>query len=162
LRPGLVDHKCAAHELLAIERCDHFLRFSVVANFGESETARLTRKAVAKERQRIRLHPSFREQCLQLLFCCLERKIAHVQFLHGGAPCASRAGRADAELGEAGPRPRAVSEAPATPGWSERSSNSGASCANQLRQSTGARPGGESDDEEVNQFEITVIAQLFP
>jgi activator of HSP90 ATPase len=51
LRARFVDNQRAAHELLAIKRRDHFFGFSVVANFGKAETARLPGKTIAKERQ---------------------------------------------------------------------------------------------------------------
>jgi hypothetical protein len=51
LRPCLVNHQRAAHELFAIERRDGFLGFPILADFGKSETARLPRKTIAKERQ---------------------------------------------------------------------------------------------------------------
>jgi hypothetical protein len=55
-------------------------------NLGETETARLSSKAIAQQRQRIRLYADFGEQRLHLLFCCFEREVPNVQFLHGRSP----------------------------------------------------------------------------
>jgi len=72
LGTGFIDDERAAHEFLAVERGDGFFGFTIVANLRKTETARLACKAVAKERQRIRLHTGFRKQRLNLLFCSLE------------------------------------------------------------------------------------------
>jgi hypothetical protein len=88
LRASFVDDKRASEKILPVERSDGFFGFGVVMNFGESEPARLTCEAIAKKRERIRLHADFREQCGYLLFRGLERQISNVQFLHGRSPCA--------------------------------------------------------------------------
>jgi hypothetical protein len=87
LRTRFIYNERAAKEILAVERTDGLLRV-LVFHFGEAKPARLPRKAIAQQRQRIRLHADFREQRLDLLFRGLEREIAHVQFLHGRSPCA--------------------------------------------------------------------------
>jgi hypothetical protein len=61
LRPGFIHHQCAAKKILAVEACNRFLRFGVVMYFGESEAARLSRKTIAKQRERIRLYADFGE-----------------------------------------------------------------------------------------------------
>lgn len=86
LRAGFVHHQCATEKILAVERGDGFLRLGVVANLREAETAGLTRKPIAQQRQRIRLHADLREQRSNLLFCSLEREIPNVKFLHGRSP----------------------------------------------------------------------------
>jgi len=82
-----VHHERAAKKVSAVESGNHLFSFRIVAHFGKTEAARLARKTIAKQRQRIRLHAHFRKQRLHLLFRSLEREIAHVQFLHGVAPC---------------------------------------------------------------------------
>jgi hypothetical protein len=88
LRTRLIHHQRAAQKFFTVERGNHFFRFPVVANFGEAESSRLPGETVAQQRKRIRLHAYFRKQLLHLLFCGLEREIAHVQFLHGRSPSA--------------------------------------------------------------------------
>ena len=87
LRTRFIYDERAAKEILAVERAYGLLRV-LVFHFGEAKPARLPRKAIAQQRQRIRLHADFREQRLDLLLRGLEREIAHVQFLHGRSPCA--------------------------------------------------------------------------
>jgi hypothetical protein len=87
LRTRFIYNERAAKKILAVERADCLLRV-LVFHFGEAKPTRLPRKAIAQQRQRIRLHADFREQRLDLLFRGLEREIAHVQFLHGRSPCA--------------------------------------------------------------------------
>jgi hypothetical protein len=59
LRTGFIHHQCAAQKILAIERFDRFVSFGIVADFGETETARLSRETIAQKRERIRLHANF-------------------------------------------------------------------------------------------------------
>jgi hypothetical protein len=107
LRTSFVHDQRAAQEILAIERFDRFVRFGVVAYFGETETARLSRETIAQKRERIRLHTNFRKQRRYLLFRGLERQIAHIQFLHGRSPFASgKCPGAKHEAEETGNRPR--------------------------------------------------------
>jgi hypothetical protein len=87
LRASFIHHERAPQKILAIERCHGLFRFGVVLDLSEAETTRLARKTIAKQCERIRLNPDFREQCLYLLFRSLERQIPHVQFLHGRSPC---------------------------------------------------------------------------
>jgi hypothetical protein len=42
-----IHHQRAAQKILAVERFDRFVCFGVVANFGETETARLSRETIA-------------------------------------------------------------------------------------------------------------------
>jgi hypothetical protein len=79
---SLVYHQCPAQKILAVERRNHFFSFRVVANFRESKTARLSREAIAQQRQGIGLHTDLCKQRLHLLFRGLERQIPHIQFLH--------------------------------------------------------------------------------
>jgi hypothetical protein len=106
LRTRFIHDQSAAQKILAVERFDRFVCFGVVANFGETETARLPRETIAQKRERIRLHTNFRKQRRYLLFRGLERQITHIQFLHGRSPFASgtRAG-AKHEAEETGNRP---------------------------------------------------------
>jgi hypothetical protein len=51
LRPGFIHHECAAKKILAVEGGNRFLRLGVVVNFGETESARLSRKTIPKQRE---------------------------------------------------------------------------------------------------------------
>jgi len=73
LRTSFVHNQRAAQKILAVERFDGFVRFGVVANFGETETARLSRETIAQQRERIRLHTNLRKKRCYLLFRGLER-----------------------------------------------------------------------------------------
>jgi hypothetical protein len=86
LRTSLIHYQRAPKEVFAVEGCNRLLRRAVVMNLGETETARLSGKAIAQQRQRIRLYADFGEQRLHLLFCCFERQVPNVQFLHGRSP----------------------------------------------------------------------------
>jgi len=86
LRPGFIYNQSASEKILAVERRDGLFRFSIVADFGEAEPARLPRETIAQQRQRIGLDADFRKQRCHLLFRCLERQISHVQFLHSRSP----------------------------------------------------------------------------
>jgi hypothetical protein len=117
LRTCLIYYQRTTEKILPVEGGDGFFGFGIVVDFDKTEPARLTRKTIAKQRERIGLHANFREQCLHLLFRSLERQISHVQFLHGRSPCAFNLRQGtSSEAEEAGIRPRAVSNAPATPG----------------------------------------------
>lgn len=112
-----VDDERPAKKFPPVESCNNLFRFGIVPNLGESETARLARESIAKQCERIRLHARFRKQRRYIFLSGLERQIAHVQFLHRPSPCAAVMREArPARLEEAGSRPRAVSNAPATPG----------------------------------------------
>jgi RNase P/RNase MRP subunit POP5 len=107
LRTRFVHHESATQKILAVERFDRFIRFGVVSNFGETETARLSRETIAQQRERIRLHANFRKQRRYLLFRGLERQITDIQFLHGRSPFASgKCPGAKHEAEETGNRPR--------------------------------------------------------
>jgi hypothetical protein len=86
LRTSFIHHQRAAKKVFAVEGCDRLLCCAVVMNFGETETARLSCKTIAKECERIRLYADFSKQRLHLLFCGLKREIPNVQFLHGRSP----------------------------------------------------------------------------
>jgi RNase P/RNase MRP subunit POP5 len=88
LRTRFIHNQCAAQKILAVERFNRLVGFAVVANFGETESARLSGKTVAQQRKRIRLHTNFRKKRRYLLFRSLERQITHIQFLHGRSPFA--------------------------------------------------------------------------
>jgi hypothetical protein len=51
LRPGFIHHESAAKKILAVERSNRFLRLGVVVNLGETESARLSRKTIPKQRE---------------------------------------------------------------------------------------------------------------
>jgi hypothetical protein len=89
LRTRFVDDEGATQEILAVEGFDGLVRFGVVANFGETESARLSGETIAQKRERIRLDANFRKQRCYLLFRGLERQITDIQFLHGRSPFAS-------------------------------------------------------------------------
>jgi hypothetical protein len=86
LRTSFIHYQRAAKEVFAIESCNRLFRCAVVVNLSETETARLSCKTIAEQRQRIRLNADLSEQRLHLLFCCFEREVPNVQFLHGRSP----------------------------------------------------------------------------
>jgi hypothetical protein len=61
LRACFVNDESAAEKFPPVESCNHLFGFSVVPNFGESETARLAREPIAKEREGIRLDARLRK-----------------------------------------------------------------------------------------------------
>lgn len=90
LRTRFIYNQRAAEKVFSVERSDRLFGFGIVANFRKAESARLPRKAILEQGERIRLDSDFRKQRLHLLFGSLEREIPHVQFLHGCSPCARR------------------------------------------------------------------------
>jgi hypothetical protein len=107
LRTRFIHHQRAAQKILAVERFDGFVCFGVVADFGETEAARLSRETIAQQRERIRLHTNLRKQRRYLLFRGLERQITNIQFLHGRSPFESgTCTGAKHEAEETGNRPR--------------------------------------------------------
>jgi autotransporter adhesin len=86
LRTSFIHYQRAAKEVFAIESCNRLFRCAVVVNLSETETTRLSCKTIAEQRQRIRLNADLSEQRLHLLFCCFEREVPNVQFLHGRSP----------------------------------------------------------------------------
>jgi hypothetical protein len=57
LRTRFVYDERPAEKFLAVQRRDCFFGFGVVMNLGETKPARLAGETVAKQRQRVRLHP---------------------------------------------------------------------------------------------------------
>jgi hypothetical protein len=51
LRARFIDHQRAAQKVPAVQRRDCLFGFRIVADFGESEAARLTRETVAEQRK---------------------------------------------------------------------------------------------------------------
>jgi hypothetical protein len=51
LRTSFIHYKRAAKEVFAVEGCNRFLRCAVVMNLGETETARLSSKTIAEQRE---------------------------------------------------------------------------------------------------------------
>jgi hypothetical protein len=92
LRTSFIHHQRAAKKVFAVEGCDRLLRCAVVMNFGETETARLSRETIAKQCERIRLYADFSKQRLHLLFCGFKRQVPNVQFLHGRSPSSRQHG----------------------------------------------------------------------
>jgi hypothetical protein len=86
LRTSFIHYQRAAKKVFAVEGCNRLLRCAVVMNLGETETTRLSGETIAQQRERIRLYADFSKQRLHLLFCCLEREVPNVQFLHGRSP----------------------------------------------------------------------------
>jgi hypothetical protein len=86
LRTSFIHHQRAAKKVFAVKGRNRLLCCAVVMNFGETETARLSCKTIAKQCERIRLYADFSKQRLHLLFCSLKRQVPNVQFLHGRSP----------------------------------------------------------------------------
>ena len=68
LRTSFVHHQRAAKKILDVECCDRLLRFAVIVNFGETEAARLSGKAIAEQRELVWLYPDLCKKGLYLLF----------------------------------------------------------------------------------------------
>jgi hypothetical protein len=51
LRTRFVYDQSAAQKILAVQRFDGFVRLGVVANFGKTETAWLSRETIAQKRK---------------------------------------------------------------------------------------------------------------
>jgi hypothetical protein len=128
LRTRFVHHQCTTEKLLAVQRSDGLFGLAVIAKFGETESARLTREAIAKQNQRIRLDAQFRKQPLHLLLRGLERHISNIQFLHGRSPCASNKRAEPQEAEELNPG-RGQSASAGYSRTNKRSGNLRASCA---------------------------------
>jgi hypothetical protein len=92
LRTSFIHYQRAAKEVFAVEGCNRLLCRAVVMNLGETKSARLPSETIAQQRQRIRLYTDFSKQRLHLLFCCFEREVPNVQFLHGRSPGPSQHG----------------------------------------------------------------------
>jgi hypothetical protein len=86
LRTSFIHHQRAAKKVFAVKSRNRLLCCAVVMNFGETETARLSCKTIAKQCERIWLYADFSKQRLHLLFCSLKRQVPNVQFLHGRSP----------------------------------------------------------------------------
>jgi hypothetical protein len=86
LRTSFIHHQRAAKKVFAVKGRNRLLCCAVVMNFGETETARLSCKTIAKQCERIWLYADFSKQRLHLLFCSLKRQVPNVQFLHGRSP----------------------------------------------------------------------------
>jgi hypothetical protein len=88
-RTGLVYDHASAHEVVAIESLNRAAGIVVAIYFDESESARLTREAVAHQSDIRRRDTHLRKPIAQFLFCSLKRQVAHVQFFHERTPLAS-------------------------------------------------------------------------
>jgi hypothetical protein len=88
LRTGFVHDKVPAPEILTVEGSDRAIRLFIVRNFNESETSGLARKTITNQTDCGGVDTDLTEPFLQLLFRCVERKIADVKLLHLGTPSA--------------------------------------------------------------------------
>jgi hypothetical protein len=73
LRTCFVNRESATKKILTIQSCNGLVGFRVIFNLGEAETARLSRKTIAKQSKRIGLNADFRKQCPYLFLCGLKR-----------------------------------------------------------------------------------------
>src|ERR1700677_240583 len=89
LGPCFIYNQRSSQKILSVQRLDGFHSFGVVANFSKTKSARLIRKAVPQQRERIGLNSNFREHCRDLLFRSFERQITEIEFLHDRSPWAS-------------------------------------------------------------------------
>ena len=88
LRPCFVHHQVPAPEILTVQGCHGPIRFFIVVDFNEGETARLTRKAITNQTDCGGINTDLTEPFLELLFRCVERKITDVKLLHQRTPSA--------------------------------------------------------------------------
>jgi hypothetical protein len=73
LRTRLIHNQRAAEKFLSIQSRDGLIGFRIVLDLREAKPARLASEAIAKQRERIGLHASFRKQRRHFLFGSLER-----------------------------------------------------------------------------------------
>jgi hypothetical protein len=59
LRTSFVHNERAAQKIFAIEGCDCFFGFRIVADFRKAKSARLAGETIAQKSERIRLHSNF-------------------------------------------------------------------------------------------------------
>jgi hypothetical protein len=59
LRASFIHDQSASEKILAVERSDCFLSLRIVANFRETEPARLAGEAIAQQGERIGLNSNF-------------------------------------------------------------------------------------------------------
>jgi len=88
LRPRFVHHQIAAPKILSVERRHGLIRFFIVGNFDERESARLSREAIANQTDCRGVDTDLPEPFLQLLFRRVEWQIAYVKLLHLRTPFA--------------------------------------------------------------------------
>jgi len=106
-----VDDNITAHEILAVQRLYGAVGLFVAVDLDKSEPARLPRKTVAHQSDICRSDSRLRKQCIDLLFCSLEREITDVEFLQ----CKTPSGRGDVDPRNLGVK-RAGSKSNATSG----------------------------------------------
>jgi hypothetical protein len=73
LRACFVHDERATEKIFPVQGCDSFFSFSIILDFGEAKSARLSRKTIAKQSEGIGLHTDFRKQRPYLLFGSFER-----------------------------------------------------------------------------------------
>jgi hypothetical protein len=73
LRPSFVHDQRAPQKILSVQTFDCFHSFGIVCNFCETESARLIRKTISQQCERIGLNSNFREHCGDLFFRCFKR-----------------------------------------------------------------------------------------
>jgi hypothetical protein len=88
LRPRFVDHEITSAEILAVHGIDGAIRFFVICDFNESETARLTRKTVTNEINSRGIDTCLREKFVQGILRRGKRKITNIELLHLRTPSA--------------------------------------------------------------------------
>jgi hypothetical protein len=88
LRTGFVHDKVPAPEILTVEGSDCAIRLFIIGDFDEGESARLARETITNKADCGGIDTDLTEPFLQLLFRCVERKIADVKLLHLGTPSA--------------------------------------------------------------------------
>jgi hypothetical protein len=86
LRTSFVHNQCAPQKILSIQRFDRFHCFSIICNFGETESARLICETIPQKREGIGLDSNLSEDCRDLFFRSLEGQITEIQFLHDRSP----------------------------------------------------------------------------
>jgi hypothetical protein len=88
LRPRFVHHQVASPEVLSVHRVDRAIRFFVICNFNESESARLPGKTVANQIHCRRIYTALREKFVQAILRRGKRKITNIELLHLPTPSA--------------------------------------------------------------------------
>jgi hypothetical protein len=88
LRPRFIHHQVTSAKVLTVQRVHGAIRFFVIADFNEGESARLSRKTVTNQVDSRGIYTCLREKFVQSIFRRGKRKITYVELLHLRTPSA--------------------------------------------------------------------------
>jgi len=82
LRPRFIHPQVAPAEVLPVHRINRAIRFFVISDFDEGETARLPGKTVVNQIHCRRIYTGLREKFVQAILRRGKRKITNIELLH--------------------------------------------------------------------------------